>query len=82
MRSFDVLLNEERTQLHAFVDEYRNANEATLDALTEEQACRRLHHDCSPGGLRTLRWVYWQVLREFAHHCGHADILRDQVRAG
>ncbi|BBA98416.1 hypothetical protein RVR_4584 [Actinacidiphila reveromycinica] len=32
-------------------------------------------------GPRTLRWVYLQVLRELAHHCGHADILREQVRA-
>jgi hypothetical protein len=22
-----------------------------------------------------------QVLRELAHHCGHADILREQLRA-
>jgi hypothetical protein len=33
-------------------------------------------------GPRTLRWVYLQVLRELAHHCGHADILREQVLAG
>ncbi len=33
-------------------------------------------------GLRTLRWVYLQVLRELARHCGHADILREQVLAG
>ncbi|MEU2780185.1 DUF664 domain-containing protein, partial [Streptomyces sp. NPDC007162] len=33
-------------------------------------------------GPRTLRWVYLQVLRELAHHCGHADILREQIRAG
>jgi hypothetical protein len=26
--------------------------------------------------------VYLQVLRELAHHCGHADILREQVLAG
>jgi len=30
-------------------------------------------------GPRTLRWVYLQVLRELAQHCGHADILREQV---
>ena len=34
-----------------------------------------------PAGPRTLRWVYLQVLRELAHHCGHADILREQVLA-
>ena len=26
-----------------------------------------------------LRWVYMHVLRELAQHCGHADILREQV---
>ncbi|MFP5071973.1 DinB family protein [Pseudonocardia nantongensis] len=29
----------------------------------------------------TVRWLYLQVLRELAHHCGHADILREQVLA-
>ncbi|SEQ40402.1 DinB family protein [Microlunatus flavus] len=29
-----------------------------------------------------LRWVYLQVLRELAQHCGHADILREQILAG
>ncbi len=95
MGSFDVLLEDERTQLDAFVEEYRAAIEATLDELTEEQARRHLvssataaadlplaaivtgHHS----GPRTLRWVYLQVLRELAQHCGHADILREQVLA-
>ncbi|MGC7098344.1 DinB family protein [Amycolatopsis lurida] len=26
-----------------------------------------------------LRWVYLHVLREFAQHCGHAEILREQI---
>ncbi len=26
-----------------------------------------------------LRWVYLHALREFAQHCGHADILREQI---
>jgi hypothetical protein len=26
-----------------------------------------------------LRWVYLHALREFAQHCGHADILREQL---
>lgn len=34
-----------------------------------------------PSGPRTLRWVHLQVLRELAHHCGHADILREQLLA-
>lgn len=158
MGSFDVLLDDERTQLEAFVDEYRSAFEMTLDGLTEEQARRRLvpsattllgllkhvtwmqrvwFEECVGGtsrralglvrspdesfqladddtvasvmaayreacaaaraavadlpldavvtghrsGPRTLRWVFLQVLRELAHHCGHADILREQLLA-
>ena len=156
MSSFDVLVDDERTQLEAFVEEYRHALEATLDGLTEDEARRRLvpsattvlgllkhvtwmqrvwfeecvggtsrrelglvltpdesfrvtgddtiasvtaahRQACATaraagaalpldavvtghrGGPRTLRWVYLQVLRELAHHCGHADILREQV---
>lgn len=26
-----------------------------------------------------LRWIYLHVLRELAQHCGHADILREQI---
>ena len=29
-----------------------------------------------------LRWVYLHMLRELAQHCGHADILREQVLVG
>ena len=29
-----------------------------------------------------LRWVYLHVLREFAQHKGHADILREQILGG
>ncbi len=28
-----------------------------------------------------LGWVYLHVLRELAQHCGHADILREQILA-
>jgi len=159
MGSFDVLLNDERTQLEAFVEEYRSALESTLDGLTDEQARSRLvpsattllgllkhvtwmqrvwFEECIGGrprrelglvqspeesfqladddtvtsvkaahrqacatarsavadlsldavvtghrtGPRTVHWVYLQVLRELAHHCGHADILREQILAG
>jgi len=30
-------------------------------------------------GPMPLRWVYLHMLRELAQHCGHADILREQV---
>jgi hypothetical protein len=38
--------------------------------------------DLVPGNRRgplPLRWVYLHVLRELAQHCGHADILREQI---
>jgi hypothetical protein len=41
--------------------------------------------DLLPGNRRgplPLRWVYLHTLREFAQHCGHADILREQLLAG
>jgi hypothetical protein len=156
--SFGVPLDDERTQLEAFIEEYRVGIEKTLDGLTEEQARRSLvpsattllglvkhvtwmqrvwFEECVGGtsrgelglvrspdesfrlaaddtvasvtadyreacatarsavadraldavvtghrsGPRTVRWVYLQVLRELAHHCGHADILREQVLA-
>ena len=37
-----------------------------------------------PGNRRgplPLRWVYLHVLRELAQHCGHAEILREQILA-
>ena len=37
-----------------------------------------------PGNRRgplPLRWILLHVLREHAQHCGHADILREQVIA-
>ena len=158
MGSFDVLLDDERAQLDAFLEDYRRAVELTLEGLTEEESRRRLvpsattllgllkhvtwmqrvwfeacvggvsrealglaqsvdesfqltgddtiasvlaaHRDACTrartvvadlpldtvatghrAGPRTLRWVMLQALRELAHHCGHADILREQILA-
>ncbi len=159
MGSFDVLLDDDRVQVEAFMEDYRSALESTLDGLTDEEARSRLvpsattllglvkhvtwmqriwFEECVGGrsrreiglvqspdesfwladddslvsvttayrqacataraavvdlsldavvtghraGPRTLHWVYLQVLRELAHHCGHADILREQILAG
>jgi uncharacterized protein DUF664 len=41
--------------------------------------------DVLPGNRRgplPLRWVYLHMLRELAQHCGHADILREQLLHG
>lgn len=32
-------------------------------------------------GPLTVRWILLHVLREHAQHCGHADILREQILA-
>ncbi|MER7168899.1 DinB family protein [Micromonospora sp. NPDC000207] len=32
-------------------------------------------------GPMAVRWILHHVLRELAHHCGHADILREQIIA-
>src|SRR4051812_49675432 len=59
MGSFDVLLDDERSQLDAFVEEYRRAIEVTLDGLTEEQARRRLVSSATTllGLLKHVTWM-------------------------
>src|SRR5580704_9275583 len=59
MGSFDVPLGDERTQLDAFVEEYRSALELTLDSLTEEQARRRLVSSATTllGLLKHVTWM-------------------------
>jgi Protein of unknown function (DUF664) len=53
-------------------------------------ACEASRRATSPLGLDDVihgnrrgpllrRWVYVHVLRELAQHCGHADILREQI---
>src|SRR6266699_2421184 len=59
MGSFDVTLDDERTQLDAFVEEYRSALEVTLDCLTEEQARRHLVSSATTllGLLKHVTWM-------------------------
>lgn len=58
-------------------------HEATCAASREAVAGLALD-DLLPGNRRgplPLRWVLVHVIRELAQHCGHADILREQVLA-
>jgi hypothetical protein len=64
---------------------------ATVRAAHRE-ACESARRATAPLGLDDLvlgnrrgplplRWVYLHMLRELAQHCGHADILREQLLA-
>lgn len=50
---------------------------------TSRRATASLELDALVNGNRRgplpLRWVYLHMLRELAQHCGHADILREQI---
>ncbi|WP_240669682.1 DinB family protein [Actinoplanes solisilvae] len=56
---------------------YVEATEASRLAVADLDLDDKL-----PGNRRgpiPLRWVYLHMLRELAQHCGHADILREQL---
>jgi Protein of unknown function (DUF664) len=59
----------------------QRAHREACDA--SRRATSSLHVDHVVHGNRRgpvpLRWVYLHVLRELAQHCGHADILREQL---
>jgi Protein of unknown function (DUF664) len=59
----------------------RQAHRVACDA--SRRAVSSLSLDDTVDGNRRgplpLRWVYLHVLRELAQHCGHADILREQI---
>src|SRR3982751_4447052 len=59
MSAFDALLDDERTQIDAFVDDYRGAIERTLEGLTEEQVRRRLVSSATTllGLLKHVTWM-------------------------
>lgn len=68
-------------------DTIASVRQAHLDACAEaRQATTGLDLDDLVHGNRRgplpLRWVYLHALRELAQHCGHADILREQIFDG
>jgi hypothetical protein len=60
-------------EAHTVVCESSRRATASLDLDDELLGNRR--------GPLPLRWVYFHMLRELAQHCGHADILREQLLA-
>jgi hypothetical protein len=67
----DTIATVQSAHLQASADSRRAAAALGLDDLVRGN--RR--------GPLPLRWVYLHVLRELAQHCGHADILREQLLA-
>jgi hypothetical protein len=66
------------------IDSVRRAHEDACEASRRAAADLDLD-DVLRGhwlGPLPLRWVYLHALREFAQHCGHADILREQILSG
>jgi hypothetical protein len=57
--SFDVLLDDDRAQLDAFVEDLRTAIELTLDGITDEEARRRLVPSSTTllGLLKHVTWM-------------------------
>ncbi|SCF05382.1 Protein of unknown function [Micromonospora coriariae] len=63
------------------VDTVRRAHDEACQAsrrATSSLGLDDLVHGNRRGPL-PLRWVYLHMLRELAQHCGHADILREQL---
>ena len=68
----DTIATVQRAHLEACESSRRAASALGLDDIVRGN--RR--------GPLPLRWVYLHMLRELAQHCGHADILREQILGG
>jgi hypothetical protein len=67
----DTIAAVQQTYVQACADSRRTTSSLGLDDMLRGN--RR--------GAVPLRWVYLHMLRELAQHCGHADILREQLLA-
>lgn len=72
LRDDDTIASVQRAYRQACAASRRATADLALDDLVRGN--RR--------GPLPLRWVYLHTLRELAQHCGHADILREQILAG
>jgi hypothetical protein len=73
----DSFILQDSDTIGAVQEAHRAACESSRRA-TASLALDDLLHGNRRGPL-PLRWVYLHVLRELAQHCGHADILREQI---
>jgi Protein of unknown function (DUF664) len=69
LQADDTIATVQRAHREACESSRRAASSLELDDLL---------HGNRRGPL-PLRWVYLHLLRELAQHCGHADILREQL---
>jgi uncharacterized damage-inducible protein DinB len=72
----------------AFEDIDPGRAEADITALISEwEACRQAVADApldatftsNRWGEMSLRWIYLHIIGEYAHHNGHADLLRERI---
>jgi hypothetical protein len=61
------------TVQHAHREACQASRRATSSLGLDDMVCGNRR------GPLPLRWIYLHVLRELAQHCGHADILREQL---
>lgn len=74
--SFDLTHDD---SIESVLTAYSNAVELSREVVEDLK-----DSDVLPGNRRgplPLRWIYLHFLRELAQHCGHADIIREQVLA-
>ena len=72
--SFDL---DEADTIESIVAAHREACRASRAAVADLELDDLLRGNRR--GPLPLRWVYLHMLRELAQHCGHADILREQL---
>lgn len=63
------------------IESVRTAYRAACAQSRRQVAGLALDDEVTGRGQRALWAIYAHVLRELAQHCGHADILREQVLA-
>lgn len=74
--SFDLTSGDTIESVRSDYRRIRNESKAATAALGPDDVVSGNRRGPLP-----MRWIYLHVLRELAQHCGHADILREQILA-